>query len=294
MSSRSDEPPQTPQPTVPSATPPSTSTESSGTTGAASTPAGGTPGPGTELVARDGSLGATLAELTTDELGPGSRRRLLGRLVGQVRAGGTGRLFKPRAAIRWLTDTVAEIAPHVPIRDQETLRRHFDGLEGDALAERLVRNAVRATAGVGAAGGGVAAVEWAATPTLLSAPVLLAAETVAVVAIELKLIGELHEAYGVRLPGGRGQRAVVLVRSWAAQRGVNPLLPGVGVGAVLGTAARRELRDRLLRRFGRNLTTLGPFLTGAAVAGFLNGRATRGLGNRIREDLRQRPPAIGR
>jgi hypothetical protein len=67
----------------------------------------------------------------------------------------------------------------------------------------------------------------------------------------------------------------------------------VGIGAVLGTAARNELRDRLLRRFGRNLTTLGPFLTGAAVAGFLNGRATRGLGNRIREDLRPRPPAIG-
>jgi len=250
------------------------------------------PAPGAELVPRDGDLGATVAALSDDELGQSGRRRLLGRLVGQVRARGTGRLFKPKAALRWLTDTVAEIAPHVPIRDRETLLRHFDGLDGDALAERLVRNAVRATAGVGAAGGGVAAVEWVVTPTLLSAPVLLAAETVAVVAIELKLIGELHEAYGVRLPGTSGQRATVLVRSWAAQRGVNPLLPGVGVGAVLGTAARKELRDRLLRRFGRNLTTLGPFLTGAAVAGFLNGRATRGLGNRIREDLGQRPPAI--
>ncbi|MFC6017134.1 hypothetical protein ACFP2T_13080 [Plantactinospora solaniradicis] len=275
MMSRSDQAPDAPSPA------------STGTGGAAD------PTPGSELVPRDEELGATVAALTDDDLGRGGRRRLLGRLVGQVRARGTSSLFKPKAALRWLTDTVAEIAPHVPIRDRETLRRHFDGLDGDALAARLVRNAVRATAGVGAAGGGVAAVEWVATPTLLSAPVLLAAETVAVVAIELKLIGELHEAYGVQVPGTAGQRAMVLLRSWAAQRGVNPLVPGVGVGAVLGTAARNELRDRLLRRFGRNLTTLGPFLTGAAVAGFLNGRATRGLGNRIREDLRPHPPAIG-
>ncbi|MFY1669357.1 hypothetical protein ACN27G_05280 [Plantactinospora sp. WMMB334] len=253
---------------------------------------GPTTATGSEVVARD-DLGPTVAALTADELDQSRRRRLLGRLVDQVRGSRPGNLFRPRAAIRWLTDTVAEVAPHVPVRDRETLLRHFDGLDGDALADRLIRNAVRATAGVGAAGGGVAAVEWVVTPTLLSAPVLLAAETVAVVAIELKLIGELHEAYGVRLPGGTSQRAVTLVRSWAAQRGVNPLLPGVGVGAVLGTAARKELRERLLRRFGRNLTTLGPFLTGAAVAGFLNGRATRGLGERIREDLRNGPPALG-
>ncbi|GIG86798.1 hypothetical protein Pen02_17340 [Plantactinospora endophytica] len=240
----------------------------------------------------DDELSATVAALTADELNQSRRRRLLGRLVGQVRTARPGNLFKPKAAIRWLTDTVTEVAPHIPVRDRETLLRHFDGLDGDALADRLIRNAVRATAGVGAAGGGVAAVEWAVTPTLLSAPVLLAAETVAVVAIELKLIGELHEAYGVRLPGATSQRAVTLVRSWAAQRGVNPLLPGVGVGAVLGTAARKELRDRLLRRFGRNLTTLGPFLTGAAVAGFLNGRATKGLGERVREDLRHGPKAL--
>ncbi|WP_233604279.1 hypothetical protein [Micromonospora sp. HM5-17] len=243
---------------------------------------------------QDAELGTTVAALTDDALDRTRRRRLLGRLVDQVRRRGAGRLRKPRAALRWLTDVVTEVAPHVPVRDRETLRRHFGGLDGDALAERLVRNAARATAGVGAASGGLAAVEWAATPTLLSAPVLLAAETVAVVAIELKLIGELHEAYGVSLPGTTGQRAVVLLRSWAAQRGINPLLPGVGISTVLGTAARTELRDRLLRRFGRNLTTLGPFLTGAAVAAFLNGRTTRGLGDRIREDLRRRRPAIGR
>ncbi|MEU4567696.1 hypothetical protein [Micromonospora sp. NPDC023956] len=231
-------------------------------------------------------LGATVAALTADDLPPARRRQLLTRLVGQARARGLADLFKPRAALRWMTETVGEIAPYVPVRDLATLRRHHDGLDDEALAERLIRNASRATAGVGAAGGGVAAVEWAVAPTLLSAPVLLAAETVAVVAIELKLIGELHEVYGVPLPTGGTPRTVALLHSWASQRGINPMAPGVGVAAVLGTAARRELRDSLLKRFGRNLTTLGPFLTGAAVASYLNRRATRSVGDQVRADLR--------
>lgn len=234
---------------------------------------------------RDADLSATLAALTADEIEPAGRRRLLGRLVADVRARGIGELFKPRAAIRWMTDVVADIAPYVPVRDLATLRRHHPGLDGDALAERLVRNAARATAGVGAAGGGMASVEWAAPPTLLSAPVLLAAETVAVAAIEIKLVGELHEVYGVPVPRRGTQRAVSLIHSWATRRGLDPMLPG-GMGVVLGTAARKELRDRLIRRFGRNLTTLGPLFTGAAAAGFLNRRATQSLGDRIRDDLR--------
>jgi hypothetical protein len=234
----------------------------------------------------------TVAQLTGDDVPAGERKRLLRRLAGQVGRGGLGRVFRPRAAVRWMADAVGDVAPHVPVRDLATLRRHHDGLEGEVLAERLVRNASRATAGVGAAGGGIAAVEWVATPTLLSAPVLLAAETVAVVSIEIKLIGELHEVYGVPVPGNGTQRGVHLIQSWASQRGVNPVLPGVGIGAVLGTAARKELRERLLRRFGRNLTTLGPLLTGAAVAGYLNRRATHALGDRIREDLRKQGHVI--
>jgi hypothetical protein len=186
-----------------------------------------------------------------------------------------------------MADVVGDIAPHVPVRDLDTLRRHLGGLDGDDLADRLVRNAARATAGIGAAGGGVASIEWAVPPTLLSAPVLLAAETVAVVAIELKLVGELHEVYGQPVSGSAGQRASALIQSWAGQRGVNPLLPGVGVAGVLGTATRRELQSTLLRRFGRNLTTMGPLLTGAAVASYLNGRATKSLGEHLKKDLKK-------
>ncbi|MFC4021837.1 hypothetical protein ACFOW4_28400 [Micromonospora sp. GCM10011542] len=233
-------------------------------------------------------LGATVAALTADDIEPARRRQLLTRLVGQARARGLTDLFKPRSAVRWMVDTVAEVAPHVPVRDLATLRGHFPGLDDDELAERLIRNAARTTAAIGAAGGGVAAVEWTVAPTLLSAPVLLAAETVAVVAVELKMIGELHEVHGVQLPPGGTQRAVALVHSWATQRGINPMMPGAGVGAVLGTAARKELRDMVMRRFGRNLTTLGPFLTGAAVASYLNRRATRAMADQLQVDLRRR------
>jgi hypothetical protein len=237
--------------------------------------------------AADAELGKTIAALTADDIEPAGRRQLLGRLVGDIRRRGLGQLFRPKAALRWMADVVADVAPHVPIRDRDTLQRHFPGLDDDDLAERLVRNAARATAGIGAAGGGVASVEWIAAPTLLSAPILLAAETVGVVAVELKLIGELHEVYGQPVTGGLGERAAALIQAWSGKRGVNPLVPGVGVATVLGTAARKELQSSLLRRFGRNLTTLGPLLTGAAVAGYLNRRATRSLGEQVHRDLRK-------
>jgi hypothetical protein len=243
--------------------------------------------------ADDVELATTVAEITGDDMELRDRRRLLGRIVRQqIRERGVRDLFRPKRAIQWITDTVTEVAPHIPIRDLETLRQHHNGLEGDALAERLIRTASRVTTGIGAAGGGVAAVEWAITPTMLSAPVLLAAETVAVVAVEMKLIGELHEVYGRPVPGSGVQRAFVLVQAWSQRRGINPLTVGGGLAAALGSAARKELRDRLLRRFGRNLSTLGPFLTGAAVAGFLNRRATLSLGEEIRKDLRQSPRVI--
>jgi hypothetical protein len=238
-------------------------------------------------------VGRTVAALTADDLEPGGRRRLLGRLAGQVRGRDVGRLFRPKTALRWITDRVTEVAPHVPVRDRATLLRHFPGLDDTELAERLIRNATRATAGVGAAGGGTASVQWVAAPTLLSAPVLLATETVAVVAIEIKLIGELHEIYGRPITGTVGERALKLVEAWSGRRGVNPLVPGVGVATVLGTAARKELQKSLMKRFGRNLTTFGPMLTGAAVASYLNGRATRQVGESVHADLRKSgPPAV--
>jgi len=241
-----------------------------------------------EVVAADGNgVADAVARLTEEDLAPAERRRLIGQLAGALRTRGFKDLFRPKAAMAWLSDTVADVAPRIPVRSAETLRRHFPGLTDDQIADRLVRNAARTTAGIGAVGGGVASIEWLAPPALLTAPVVLAAETVSVVAVEIKLIGELQEMHGLPVTGSGTERAMALVTAWARRRGVNLMVPGRGMAAALGTAARYELRDRLLRRFGRNLTTLGPLLTGAAIAAWLNRRATQRLGVEVRQDLRE-------
>lgn len=230
-------------------------------------------------------MAESIAVLAESDLNKSERKNALGRLAGALRVRGVSDAMKPRSAMKWITEAITDVVPHLPIRDRETLQQHFPGFSSAQIADRLVRNASLATASIGAVSGGVAAAEWVATPTLLTAPVLLAVETVAVVAVEIKLIGELHELYGQPVHGSPALRTVSLMHSWARRRGINPLGPGVGVAAVLGTAARKELRDRLLRRFGRNITTYGPFLTGAAVASYLNRRATLALAKSIRDDL---------
>ena len=78
------------------------------------------------------------------------------------------------------------------------------------MAEAVIRSASRTSAALGAAAGALAAAELAAPPALLATPVQLAAETLAVVAVELRMVGELHEVYGLPVPGpadGQGKCA---------------------------------------------------------------------------------------
>ena len=83
------------------------------------------------------------------------------------------------------------MAPRLRVRDQAALRRRFPGRSADQIADALIDRAARASA----AAGGAAGVS-AALPTLPAFPVEVAAETLVVVGIEIKLIAELHEAYG--------------------------------------------------------------------------------------------------
>jgi hypothetical protein len=230
------------------------------------------------------ALADSIAVLAESDLNKSQRKQALGRFAGALRSRGVSEAMNPRTVINWISDAVDDVVPHLLIRDRATLREHFPGLDDMEIADRLVRNASISTAAIGAVSGGVAAVEWVATPSLVTAPVLLAVETVAVVSVEIKLIGELHELYGQPVEGSTGEKTVALMHSWAQRRGVNPLVPG-SVAAVMGTAARKELRDRLIRRFGRNLTSLGPLLTGAAIASIMNRSATRALAGNIRDDL---------
>jgi hypothetical protein len=173
------------------------------------------------------------------------------------------------------------------VRDLLTLRQHHGGLSGDDLAEALVTTAARTTAAIGAAGGALASAELAAPPTLLAAPVQLAAETLAVIAVELKLVAELHVVHGRTPVGSRGQIATAYLMSWATKRGIDVSSGPPSLAAVLGTAARAQLRSRVLRRLGRNVTTLAPFLAGAVAGAEVNRRETRSLGAKLRADLRK-------
>ncbi|GAA2872068.1 hypothetical protein GCM10010517_32400 [Streptosporangium fragile] len=213
------------------------------------------------------------------------RRKLLGRLSRTLAAGAKKAKASGTGRGRWLADVFMSVAPRIPIRDLHTLSEHHNGLTSEALADDLVRTAAKATMTVGAIGGALAAAEFAAPPLLLSAPAQLVAETLVVAAIEVKLIAELHEVYGVQVPGNGSQRALAFVTAWSRQRGIDPLSPA-SFTIAFGGAAKTALRNRLMRTLGRHLTTLGPFLTGAVAGGALNRAATRKLAELVRGDLR--------
>ena len=189
---------------------------------------------------------------------------------------------------RWATDLVLEIAPHIPIRDAATLRAHHPGRTDRQIADALVSHAATATAALGAAAGGLAAVEFAAPPTLLAAPVQLTAHLLAVTAVELKLVAELHELAGQRAAGSTVDRGRAYLVSWMQQRALSSVVDDRGalaVGPMLGEALRRQLRAHLLRRLTRSTTTLAPLLIGAVAGAEVDRRTTKALGRRLRRGL---------
>jgi len=187
-----------------------------------------------------------------------------------------------RGAVNWLVEAALDVGPRLPVRDRATLRAHHPGLSDDELAAALIKTAAWVTAGIGAAGGALAAAEFAAPPTLMGAPLQLVTETLAVVTVELKLVAELHQAYGVTVPGSARDRATAYAIAWSRRRSA------VGLGSASLRAARRELQNRMLRRLGRTSVTMAPLLAGAAAGAVLNTRETNRLGERLVKDLRRR------
>ena len=245
----------------------------------------GRPVPSTAL-ARRVEVGELVGRLTEDGSGRAERGRLLGRLAAVL--GGAARAAGARAALtgRFLVDVVADAAPLIPVRDLAALRASHHGASGEDLAEALVAEAARTTGAVGAAGGALAAVQHGAPPALLLTPLQLAAETVAVVLVELRLVAELHVAYGRAVPGPPAAQGAAYLQAWVARRGLDLGGGPPGLSALVASAARAQLRTRLVRRSVRNLSTLAPFLLGAAAGAELNRRETRSLGEALRADLR--------
>jgi len=181
----------------------------------------------------------------------------------------------------WLAAQVIAMAPRLRVRDQAALRAQFPGRSAEEIADALIDGASRASATAGGAVG-----VWAALPTLPAFPAEVAAETLVVVGIEIKLIAELHEAYGKPAPGNLPERMGAYVAAWAHRRGVF-MIPG-GVVLATGSPLARLLRRRLAARAGRSAFSLAPLLTGAAAGAYLNSRETRRLGQDVRRDLRRK------
>ncbi|MFG3526560.1 hypothetical protein ACGF8B_07435 [Streptomyces sp. NPDC047917] len=195
-----------------------------------------------------------------------------------VRKGGES----ARAAIGHIADLIIENAPRVPVRDLATLRKQFPGLGPEELADKLIAGASKGTATVGA---GIGAAAMLPVPPAMLAE--LAAEITGVAAIEMKLVAELHEVYGLRPPGGLGRRSTAYLTSWTQERGIDVAHPTT-VNAALGGQMKRELRQQIMKRMVRDVPNLVPFMIGAAVGAMMNRRDTRKLAERVRKDLRKR------
>ncbi|SEE35019.1 hypothetical protein SAMN05428945_7172 [Streptomyces sp. 2224.1] len=193
-------------------------------------------------------------------------------------AGRTG--GRVRAGLAVIADRIIETAPRVPVRDLATLRAQFPGLTPEDLADKLVAGACAAT---GAVGAGVGAAAMLPVPPAM--PAELAAEVTGVASVEIKLIAELHEVYGLRPAGNFRQRGMAYLTSWTEERGVDLTKPA-SLNIALGVQMRRELRQQIMKRTLRNLPNLAPFMIGASVGAFMNRRDTRKLAEKIRKDLR--------
>lgn len=186
---------------------------------------------------------------------------------------------------RAVASRAAHIAVSVPVRDLETLRDQYGGIDGEELADALVEAAARSSVVVGAAGG-AATVRMAMRRNPIMLPLQLVAEPLVVAAVEIKLLAELHEVYDVPVVGTGSERARRFASMWASMRGLNPLEPGTAT-TPLGGGMKGQLSRRIAGRIGARMTRTGPFVAGAAAGAFVNGRGTRDFGEAVRANLRR-------
>ena len=212
---------------------------------------------------------------------------LAGALARGLGQGGHTAVRVAHVGARTLSDRLLDAAPRIPVRDLATLRaQHPAAADAEQLANRLTAGAVRASASVGAGIGAAAMM-----PTPLAIPVEIAAETLAVAAIEIKLIAELHEAYGVPAVGGVTDRASAYVSAWTNRRGIDFSRPVSMAALRLSGELKQQLRRRITRSTLRKVPSLTPLLMGAGIGATINSRDTRRLARDIRADLRRRVPS---
>lgn len=237
----------------------------------------------TDLSLRAAEVAAEVTE--TDQ--PQERRRLASAFTraaasGARIAGRGARAARRRAGsgTSWLAGQAVAMVPRLRVRDQAVLQAEFPGRSAEEIADALIDRAARAAAAAGGAAGVAAAL-----PVLPAFPAEIAAETLLLVGIEVKLVAELHEAYGIPAGGNVAERMRAYLAAWAHRRGVFMIEGGLLLAG--GSPLARLLRRRLAARASRSAFSLGPLLTGAAAGAVFNSRETRRLGRDIRRDLRR-------
>jgi hypothetical protein len=261
----------------------------SGLLGGAAAPGGSADDPGPDVRRSAGSTLRDVASAVASAVGAAraSGPAAQAAAPGPQEAAPGGRPDRTPGAV--LGDLLSAAAPRLPIRDRDRLRAAYPGASDEEIADALVARAARLTTGIGAATGGIWAAQWLAPPSLLALPLELGAETVLVAAVEVVLLGELHELHGRPAAGDARQRAAAYLAGWSEQR---PVEPGAvaGLTTLLSGAALRGLRHRLTRRLVRGVPGAAPFLVGAALGGRGNRRATELLAARVRGRLRGARP----
>jgi hypothetical protein len=236
---------------------------------------------------RDRDVTKELARMTADGTDAKGFAAVVRGLASSAKTAGAAAVTSGR----WFADTAIDLAGQLPVRDQAALQRDFPGRTAEQIADDLTAQAAKATGAIGAVAGGLAAAEWFAPPSWLAMPIELVTETLAVAAVEMRLIGELHAAYGRPVQATGGARAAALAHAWASGRAVAPeyLVAGPSAAALWTAAGKRQLsrgvRKRLARRAGRSAASFLPFLVGAAAGMKLNNGATGKLAGTVRREL---------
>src|SRR6266567_2845894 len=200
----------------------------------------------TDISLRAAEVAADISE--TDQ--PRERRRLVSAFTraaaSGARAAGRGTRAVRRGAgsgTGWLAGQVVAMAPRLRVRDQAALQAQFPGQSADEIADALIDHAAHAAAAAGGAAGVAAAL-----PVLPAFPAEIAAETLVMVGIELKLVAELHEAYGTPAPGNFAERMSAYLAAWAHRGAASGAM---AVPVPRGPASRRLRRPRFENQAGR-------------------------------------------
>jgi hypothetical protein len=174
---------------------------------------------------------------------------------------------------------LSELVPRTHARSLPQLRAAYPGLSPDEVARRLVSDAARTGAAVGA----VAAC-CAVVPVPAAAPLATAGESALVSTLRTRLTAELHTVYGLLEPSPVNQGATGHLLQWATRDGGG--VTSLAALPALALAATKAL-PRTLRRHTPAMRTL--LAGGAVAAGLRCGRTTRRYGEALRLDLRDDP-----